>query len=167
MANVALIELLLGRPEAALEHGRAALAEIDALGAGGTVGHGRGHLYWAAMIALILLNRLAEAVFSPTILGYAKANALRAGYRNVDIQVGRRLQQCRDYQGRGALQASAHVRPAVTAPAHAAGNAFSSKQTLEVLTGVFGCPPTVQLPGHAPPRSSSAQAVQPASLPHA
>jgi SAM-dependent methyltransferase len=25
--------------------------------------------------------------FSPTILGYAKANALRAGYRNVDIQV--------------------------------------------------------------------------------
>jgi hypothetical protein len=62
MANVALIELLLGRPEAALEHGRAAVAEIDALGAGGTVGHGRGHLYWAVMVALILLNRLAEAV---------------------------------------------------------------------------------------------------------
>ena len=62
MANVALIELLLGRPEAALEHGRAAIAQIDALGAGSTVGHGRGHLYWAVMIALILLNRLAEAV---------------------------------------------------------------------------------------------------------
>jgi hypothetical protein len=62
MANVALIELLLGRPEAALEHGRAAIAQIDALGAGGTIGHGRGHLYWAVMIALILLNRPAEAV---------------------------------------------------------------------------------------------------------
>jgi tetratricopeptide (TPR) repeat protein len=62
MANVALIELLLGRPESALEHGRAAIAQIDALGAGGTVGHGRGHLYWAVMIALILLNRPAEAV---------------------------------------------------------------------------------------------------------
>jgi len=60
MANVALIELLLGRPEAALEHGRAAIAQIDALGAGGTTGHGRGHLYWAVMIALILLNRPAE-----------------------------------------------------------------------------------------------------------
>jgi tetratricopeptide (TPR) repeat protein len=62
MANVALIELLLGRLEAALEHGRAAIAQIDALGAGGTVGHGRGHLYWAVMIALILLSRPAEAV---------------------------------------------------------------------------------------------------------
>ena len=61
-ANVALIELLLERPEAALEHGRGAIAQLHALGDGGTVGHGLGALYWAVMIALILLNRLTEAV---------------------------------------------------------------------------------------------------------
>ncbi len=61
-ANVALVELLLARPEAALEHGRAAIAQLHALGAGGTIGHGLGHLYWAVLIALILLNRPAEAV---------------------------------------------------------------------------------------------------------
>ena len=38
MANVAPMELLLGRPEAALEHARAAIAQIDALGAGGSAG---------------------------------------------------------------------------------------------------------------------------------
>jgi len=62
MANVALIELLLGRLEAALEHARSAIACIHALGAGGTVRHGLGHLHWAELIALILLDRPAEAV---------------------------------------------------------------------------------------------------------
>ena len=42
MSNVTAIELLLGRPEAALEHARAAIARLDALGAG--VSAGAGHL---------------------------------------------------------------------------------------------------------------------------
>ena len=57
MSNVAAVELLLGRPEAALEHGRAAIARLDALGAGA----GAGHLHLNVMIALILLDRLDEA----------------------------------------------------------------------------------------------------------
>jgi tetratricopeptide (TPR) repeat protein len=60
MSNVTAVELLLGRPEAALEHARAAIAQLDALGAG--VGDGAGHLYHNAMIALILQNRFDEAV---------------------------------------------------------------------------------------------------------
>jgi predicted ATPase/DNA-binding winged helix-turn-helix (wHTH) protein len=58
MSNVAAMELLLGRPESALQHGRAAIARLDALGAGA----GCGHLYWSVLIALIQLNRLDEAV---------------------------------------------------------------------------------------------------------
>jgi tetratricopeptide (TPR) repeat protein len=58
MANVVAMELLLGRPEAALEHARNAIARLDALGAGAAAGF----LYWIAMIALILLDRLDEAV---------------------------------------------------------------------------------------------------------
>ena len=42
MSNVVAIELLLDRPEAALEHGRAAIVRLDALGAG----VGAGHLHW-------------------------------------------------------------------------------------------------------------------------
>lgn len=60
MSNVAAIELLLGRPEAALEHGRAVIAQLNALGAGA----GAGFPYWIVMIALILLDRLDEAVNS-------------------------------------------------------------------------------------------------------
>ena len=60
MSNVTAIELLLGRPDAALEHARAAIARLDALGA--RVGAGAGHLCNNAMIALILLNRLDEAI---------------------------------------------------------------------------------------------------------
>jgi predicted ATPase/DNA-binding winged helix-turn-helix (wHTH) protein len=58
MANVIAMELLLGRAEAALEHARAAIARLDALGAGAAAGF----QYWIAMIALILLDRLDEAV---------------------------------------------------------------------------------------------------------
>ncbi len=57
LSNVAAVELLLGRPEAALEHGRAAIARLEALGAGA----GAGHLHLNAMIALLLLGRLDEA----------------------------------------------------------------------------------------------------------
>ena len=58
VSNVTAVELLLGRPEAALEHARAAIARLDALGARA----GAGHLFTNVMIALILLNRLDEAV---------------------------------------------------------------------------------------------------------
>ena len=47
MSNVTAMELLLGRPEAALEHARAAIARLDALGASA----GAGHLYNNTMIA--------------------------------------------------------------------------------------------------------------------
>jgi tetratricopeptide (TPR) repeat protein len=58
MSNVIAMELLLGRPELALQHGRAAIARLDALGGNA----GSGHHYWNVMIALIQLNRLDEAV---------------------------------------------------------------------------------------------------------
>src|SRR4029434_6256683 len=58
MANVVSMELLLGRPEAALEHARAAIGRLDALGAGG----GAGYLYWIVMVALILFDRRDEAI---------------------------------------------------------------------------------------------------------
>ena len=45
-------------PEAALEHGRAAIAQLDALGAGAFAGV----LLWTVTVALIFLNRLDEAV---------------------------------------------------------------------------------------------------------
>ena len=57
MSNVTAVELLLGRPEAALEHARAAIARLDALHRGA----GAGHLYLNMMIALILLEHLDEA----------------------------------------------------------------------------------------------------------
>jgi hypothetical protein len=52
------MELLLGRPEAALEHRRAAIARLDGFGASA----GAGHPYHHVMTALILLNRLDDAV---------------------------------------------------------------------------------------------------------
>ncbi len=58
VSNVTGVEILLGRPEAALEHARAAIVRLDALGARA----GAGHLFTSVMIALILLNRLDEAV---------------------------------------------------------------------------------------------------------
>jgi hypothetical protein len=58
MSNVTAMELLLGRPEAALEHGRAAIARLDAFGASA----GAGHPYHHVMTALILLNGLDDAV---------------------------------------------------------------------------------------------------------
>src|SRR6185369_13564015 len=49
MANVVSMELLLGRPGAALEHARTAIGRLDALGAGASAGF----LYWIVMIALV------------------------------------------------------------------------------------------------------------------
>jgi tetratricopeptide (TPR) repeat protein len=66
MSNVTSMELLVGRPESALEHARAAIERIDALGASG----GSGHLYANAMTSLILLNRVDEAV-APGRMAYA------------------------------------------------------------------------------------------------
>ena len=57
LSNVTAMELLLGRPRAALEHARAAIARLVALGAGALVGW----LHMLAMIALIMLDRLDEA----------------------------------------------------------------------------------------------------------
>ena len=57
MANVASMELLLGRPDAALAHGRAAIARLDAIGAAAVAGY----QHWIVMIALMLLKRLDEA----------------------------------------------------------------------------------------------------------
>jgi len=70
---------------ALLQRARAAIARIHALGAGETVGHGLGHLQWAELIALILLNRSDEAVaagrmalknLSPELDGYQLLGAL-------------------------------------------------------------------------------------------
>ena len=72
MGNVTAMELLLGRPEAALEHARAAIAKLDALDGGA----GAGHLYWNATIALILLDRLDEALAAART---AHARLLREG----------------------------------------------------------------------------------------
>jgi tetratricopeptide (TPR) repeat protein len=58
MANVVAMELLLGRPETALENARTAIARLDALGAGASAGF----QYWIVMIALLLLDHLEEAV---------------------------------------------------------------------------------------------------------
>lgn len=57
MNNVASMELLLGQTEAALEHARAAITRFEALGAGADAGYQQ----WIVMIALMLLDRLAEA----------------------------------------------------------------------------------------------------------
>ena len=58
MANVVSMELLLARTEAALEHGRAAIARFEALGRGADAGYTQ----WIVMIALMLLDRLDEAL---------------------------------------------------------------------------------------------------------
>jgi hypothetical protein len=58
IANVTAMELLLVRPEAALDHARAAIARLEVLGAEG----GAGHLYHSVMMALILLHRLDDAL---------------------------------------------------------------------------------------------------------
>jgi predicted ATPase/DNA-binding winged helix-turn-helix (wHTH) protein len=58
MANVVSMELLLGRPGAALEHARTAIGRLDALGAGASAGF----LYWIVMIALVLLDRRDEGM---------------------------------------------------------------------------------------------------------
>jgi tetratricopeptide (TPR) repeat protein len=57
MANVAAMELLLGRPQAALEHSSAAIARLAALGAGAFTGW----LHWLMTIALIMLDRLDQS----------------------------------------------------------------------------------------------------------
>ena len=57
MSNVIAMELLLGRPQDALEHARAAIDRLVALGAGVLAGW----LHWLVMIALIMLDRLDEA----------------------------------------------------------------------------------------------------------
>jgi tetratricopeptide (TPR) repeat protein len=58
MANVVGAETELGRPEEALEHARAAIARLDALG----VGAAAGHLRDGAVVAATLLGRLDEAM---------------------------------------------------------------------------------------------------------
>lgn len=58
MSNVTAAELALGRPELALKHALASIAELDRLGAGA----GAGHLYISVLIALIELGRIDEAI---------------------------------------------------------------------------------------------------------
>ena len=58
MSNVVSMELLLEQSEAALEHGRAVITRLDVLGAGANAGY----LKWIVMIALMLLDRLDEAI---------------------------------------------------------------------------------------------------------
>jgi len=58
MANVISMELLLGRSEAALEHRRAAIVRLEALGAGANAGYHQ----WIVMIGLILFKRFDEAL---------------------------------------------------------------------------------------------------------
>jgi len=57
-SNVAFVEVILGRPREALEHARAAIARLHALGADA----GAGHLYFNEMNALLMLNRIDEAL---------------------------------------------------------------------------------------------------------
>jgi len=58
MANVTLMESLLGSPREALEHVRAALARMHALG----IDAGAGHHYFSEMIALLMLDQTDEAL---------------------------------------------------------------------------------------------------------
>jgi predicted ATPase/DNA-binding winged helix-turn-helix (wHTH) protein len=60
VSNISAVELLLGRNDAALEHARAAIAQLEAFGAGAS--GGAGHLYYAATIALIYLDQLDDAL---------------------------------------------------------------------------------------------------------
>jgi predicted ATPase/DNA-binding winged helix-turn-helix (wHTH) protein len=57
-SNVTFMESLLGRPQEALEHARAAIARLHELDADA----GAGHLYFSEMIALLMLNRSAEGL---------------------------------------------------------------------------------------------------------
>ena len=57
-SNATFMESLLGRPQEALEHARAAIARLHELDADA----GAGHLYFSEMIALIMLNRPAEGL---------------------------------------------------------------------------------------------------------
>jgi predicted ATPase len=58
VSNVTIMELLLARWQEALEHARAAIGRLHALGSDA----GAGHLYQSEMIALLMLNRLDEAL---------------------------------------------------------------------------------------------------------
>ena len=57
MSNVAMMEVLLGREAEALDHARAAIARLHAIGHDA----GAGHLYHGEMSALLMLDRLDEA----------------------------------------------------------------------------------------------------------
>jgi predicted ATPase/DNA-binding winged helix-turn-helix (wHTH) protein len=58
MSNVTFMESLLGRTHEALEHARTAIARLHALDADA----GAGHLYFVETIALLVLNRMDEAL---------------------------------------------------------------------------------------------------------
>jgi len=60
MSNVTLMESPLGRPREALEHSRQAIARLHALGADA----GAGHLYFSELTALIMLDRIDEALIA-------------------------------------------------------------------------------------------------------
>jgi predicted ATPase/class 3 adenylate cyclase len=57
VSNIAIMEVLLGRWQDALEHARVAIARLHAL----DTDTGAGHLYQTEMIALMMLDRLDEA----------------------------------------------------------------------------------------------------------
>jgi len=58
MSNVTFMESLLGRSREALEQARPAIARLHEVNADA----GAGHLYFSEMIALLMLNRSAEAL---------------------------------------------------------------------------------------------------------
>ncbi|HTI45039.1 MAG TPA: winged helix-turn-helix domain-containing protein [Casimicrobiaceae bacterium] len=57
-SNVALMEVLVGRPRDAIEHSRAATARLATLGMDG----GAGHLYFGELVAWLMLERVDEAL---------------------------------------------------------------------------------------------------------
>ncbi len=92
MANVTGAELQLGHTEIALEHAQAAIAQLDAVGAGGVTGH----LYINAMSALVLLERVDEALVAGR---RAYAALLREGD---ELRVLTPLAACAALRGRSA-----------------------------------------------------------------
>jgi tetratricopeptide (TPR) repeat protein len=90
MSNVTGEEIALGRTEIALEHARASIAQLDAIGAG----VGAGHLYNNMMLALALLDRVDEALAAGRI---AHALLLREGD---EIRVFTPLALCTALRGR-------------------------------------------------------------------
>jgi predicted ATPase/DNA-binding winged helix-turn-helix (wHTH) protein len=60
MSNVTFMESLTGQPLDALEHARAAIPRLHAVGAD----DGAGHLYYSELIALLLLGRPGEALIA-------------------------------------------------------------------------------------------------------